>query len=101
MNIATSPNTTLKDIKNFLTNELAKMIEVEAEAIESNVAFDRYGLDSSQAVELSDNIANWIEQDVDPTILYDYSTIDVLSQYLFELIHTSETLTVSGQEVEA
>lgn len=44
--------------------------------------FDRYGLDSSVAVGLTGDLEDWLETKLDPTLLYDYPTIEGLSQHL-------------------
>lgn len=101
MSTSNNQDKSLGDIKTFLANELARLIEIDPSEIDSNVAFDRFGLDSTQAVEMSDNISNWVGKEVDPTILYDFSTINALSEHLLESIQSNEDLIGAGQEVEA
>jgi acyl carrier protein len=70
------------DLEDFLVNALAKFLEVDPKDIDTSVAFDRYGLDSASAVQLTGDISELIKQKVEPTLLYDYPTIDSLSAFL-------------------
>ncbi|MEL6606584.1 MAG: acyl carrier protein, partial [Cyanobacteria bacterium J06614_10] len=42
------------------------------------------GLDSSAAIGLTGDLEDWLGQSVDPTLLYDYPTVDALVAYLCE-----------------
>jgi acyl carrier protein len=72
------------DIQTWIVNYVAELLEVEPEKIDTAIAFDRYGLDSSAAVGLAGDLETWLDRELDPTILYDYPTIDALTQHLTE-----------------
>jgi acyl carrier protein len=70
------------DIQDWIVNYLTELLEIEAEEIDVTVSFDRYGLDSSAAVGLMGDLENWLETEIDPTIMYDYPTVESLSEHL-------------------
>jgi acyl carrier protein len=72
------------DIQTWIVNYVAELLEVKPEKIDTAIAFDRYGLDSSAAVGLAGDLEDWLERELDPTLLYDYPTIDALTQHLTE-----------------
>jgi acyl carrier protein len=39
-------------------------------------------LDSAAAVGMTGELADWLDHEMDPTLLYDYPTIESLVQYL-------------------
>lgn len=69
-------------IKNWIINYMAELLEIERESIDADTDFDRYGLDSSTLVILSGDLQTWLGRNIEPTILYDYMTINALSTYL-------------------
>lgn len=71
-----------EEIKVWVISYLADLLEVEPEAVDTDVSFDRYGLDSSIAIGLTGDLGDWLGHDIDPTTLYDYPTIDSLADYL-------------------
>lgn len=72
------------EIQGWIVSYLAEMLEVDAEEIEVAIPFDRYGLDSSIAVGMTGDLEDWLKKELDPTLLYDYPTIEVLAQHLAE-----------------
>lgn len=75
---------TQKEIQTWIVNYVAELLEVKPNKIDVTIPFDRYGLDSSAAVGLAGDLETWLEQELDPTLLYDYPTIESLTQYLVE-----------------
>lgn len=69
-------------IQSWLESYLADLLEIEPEDVDPSIPFDRYGLDSSIAIGLTGDLSDWLGQDVDPTLLYDYPTIEELVKYL-------------------
>lgn len=70
------------EIKAWVVNYLADLLEVDPDEVDTTIPFDRYGLDSSAAVGLTGDLADWLGYEVDPTLLYDYPTIESLVQHL-------------------
>lgn len=75
---------TAEEIEQWIITYLAEMLEISTHEIEADVPFDTYGLDSSAAVGLTGDLEDWLNREVDPTILYDYPTVERLADYLSE-----------------
>lgn len=73
---------TAVEIQAWIVTYLAELLEIDSDEINTTIAFDRYGLDSSVAVGLTGDLENWMERQLDPTLLYDYPTIESLAQHL-------------------
>lgn len=71
-----------EEIRVWLVNYLADLLEVDQDEIDTSVSFDQYGLDSSTAVGITGDLSDWLSQDLDPVLLYDHPTIDALVQHL-------------------
>ena len=75
---------TQKEIQTWIVNYVAELLEVKPNKIDVTIPFDRYGLDSSAAVGLAGDLETWLDQELDPTLLYDYPTIEALTKHLVE-----------------
>lgn len=75
---------TQSEIQAWIVDYVAELLEVEPDKIDVKVPFDRYGLDSSAVVVMSGDLEEWLETDLDPTLVYDYPTIKSLAKYLAE-----------------
>ena len=75
---------TQREIQTWIVNYVAELLEVNPDRIDVTIPFDRYGLDSSAAVGLAGDLEDWLERELDPTLLYDYPTIEALTQHLVE-----------------
>ncbi|AFY75732.1 MAG: acyl carrier protein [Hydrococcus sp. C42_A2020_068] len=70
------------EIQDWIVAYLADLLETEPEEIDVTIPFDRYGLDSSAAVGLTGDLENWLGTEVEPTLLYDYPTVEALVEHL-------------------
>jgi acyl carrier protein len=75
---------TAADIQAWLVSHLAAVLEIEPAQVEVTTPFDRYGLDSVAAIGLTGDLEEWLGYDLDPTLLYDYPTIESVSRHLAE-----------------
>lgn len=73
---------TQSEIQSWIINHVAELLEVKADKIDITIPFDRYGLDSVAAYELTGDLETWLERELDPTLMYNYPTIESLSQHL-------------------
>ena len=71
-------------IQTWICNYVADLLEVDVSKIDVTIPFDRYGLDSSAAVGLAGDLEDYLEEELDPTLLYDYPTIESLTNHLVE-----------------
>lgn len=74
------------EIKAWIVDYIADLLEVEPQKIDPTIPFDRYGLDSSAAVGLAGDLEDWLDEELDPTMLYDYPTIASLTDHLVETL---------------
>lgn len=75
---------TATEIQVWLVSHLAEQLEINSNEIDVTITFERYGLDSSAAVSLSGDLEEWLGCEIDPTLLYDYPTIEALARHLAE-----------------
>jgi acyl carrier protein len=73
---------TATEIQIRLVEEVARLLEAEPQVIDVVEPFDRYGLDSMMAVNLTAVLEEWLGRDFSPTLPYEYPTIQSLSQHL-------------------
>ncbi|MEB3357148.1 MAG: acyl carrier protein [Synechococcales bacterium] len=72
------------EIQTWIINYLAELLEVDPDEIDPTVPFDCYGLDSAVAVGMTGDLEDWLGQRLDPTLLYDYPTVESFAQHLSE-----------------
>ncbi|MCD6256938.1 AMP-binding protein, partial [Candidatus Aerophobetes bacterium] len=73
---------TESDIQRWLIERLSRRFGLSPEAIDIYQPMSLYGLDSVTAVELSGDLASWLNRSLPPDIVYDYPTISSLSAFL-------------------
>ena len=72
------------EIQSWIVSYLAELLELDPNDIDLAIPFDNYGLDSAVAVGMTGDLEDWMGRELDPTLLYDYPTIEVLAQHLAE-----------------
>jgi acyl carrier protein len=91
--IANTPNTnssegtpqeplTAAAIQTWLVSRLVDQMDIAPQEIDVQAPFDSYGLDSVVTVSLAGEIEDLLGCRFSPTLLYEYSTIETLAQYL-------------------
>lgn len=82
-NLAVSPKQpTAAEIQDWIVAYLADLLEIEPDEVDVTISFDRYGLDSSAAVGMTGDLETWLGKELDPTLLYDYPTVEALVQHI-------------------
>ncbi len=71
-------------IQVWLISQLAQKLEINANQIDITLPFESYGLDSESAVVLSGELQDWLKCNLEPTLLFDYPTIDAVADYLLK-----------------
>lgn len=79
---ASGVSRTTQEVQTWIVDYLADLLEVDPEDIDTSIPFDRYGLDSSAAVGLTGDLEDWMGMEIDPTLLYDYPTVDAVARHL-------------------
>ncbi len=74
----------IAEIQLWLISYLAELLGIEPDELDVTIPFDRYGLDSSAAVGMIGDLEEWLGSQLDPTLIYDYPTIEVLAGHLSE-----------------
>ena len=72
-------------IQAWLISQLAQTLEIDANNIDVTLPFESYGLDSESAVVLSGELQDWLKCDLEPTLLFDYPTIEAVADYIISL----------------
>jgi len=73
---------TKAEIQEWLVSYLVNVLKINPNEIDVTLPFDYYNLDSASAIGLSGEIDEWLECEFEPTLLYDYPTIEALTNYL-------------------
>jgi len=66
----------------WLRAYLADLLCVRMDEINVQAPFARLGLDSSAGIAMTGTLSEWLSQEVDPTVVYDYPSIAQLSAAL-------------------
>ncbi|WP_225225958.1 acyl carrier protein [Komarekiella delphini-convector] len=82
------PIPTASEIQAWIVSYVANLLEVDSDEIDVTIPFDRYGLDSSAAVGLTGDLEDWLGREIDPTLMYDYPTVQALVQHLSSQLKT-------------
>ena len=72
-----------KDIENWLIEWTAKQLKLEADTIDIKQSFLNYTTDSLMAMMIVGDLEDWLGCRLSPTLMWDYSTMESLAEYLF------------------
>ncbi len=86
-----------KDIKDIVIEACSKVLHLSRNEIPTNLEFDALGVDSISGVEIIRDINQKCHCNLDVTALYDYQTVDKLSDYLKSMNVTTPTTTQASQ----
>jgi len=78
---------TREALSQWLVEHLAARIGADPADIDTSVSFDKYGLDSRVAVQVSGTLEKLVERRLSPSLLYEHQTIDDLSSHLSRELH--------------
>ena len=85
-NLQTTTSPDPIEIQTWIVSYLAELLEVDSELVDPTIPFDRYGLDSSAAYALTGDLEDWLGREIDPTAIYDYPTVEALSEHLSSVV---------------
>lgn len=89
--IASQKPKTAADIQAGLVLYLANLLKVDPMEIDVTLTFDCYNLDSVAAIGWSGDIERWLGCKCEPILLYDYPTIEALTEYLANSLFSCES----------
>jgi len=69
-------------IEAWLCRTLSTRLNIATESVDVTAPLASFGLSSVRIVELSGELAEWLGKDISPTLLYDYPSIEAISQHL-------------------
>ncbi len=75
-------NLSVEDIENWIIKKCAEIKEIDPDKIQSDKPFSKYGLDSLEIAQIAGELEEWLKIRVNPIILFEYTTIEKLSNYL-------------------
>lgn len=75
---------TEETIEDWLIEHIAEELEIEPDTIDITKPLASYGLDSVAAVSISGELELWLQTKLDPTLLFEYPTIEKISRHLIE-----------------
>jgi malonyl CoA-acyl carrier protein transacylase len=73
---------TVAEIKAWLVDKIAELLQIASEKIDLKQPLAVYGLNSVKAVNIAAELEEWLGISVAPTIVYDYPSIQALADYL-------------------
>jgi acyl carrier protein len=82
VNASTTKKIGAAEIQDWLVAYLSKELNISSDEIDITTPFDRYGLSSMTAVLMTGEMEDWLGRTLDPTLPYDYPTIETLARHL-------------------
>ncbi len=82
MSASRSPVLTVDSVRQHSLLFLAKTLHTDPGKIDADADFDRLGLDSVMAVALILDLEEWSGLDLEPSLLFEYPTINELARYV-------------------
>ncbi|HEY4088947.1 MAG TPA: aminotransferase class III-fold pyridoxal phosphate-dependent enzyme, partial [Bryobacteraceae bacterium] len=92
---------TMSAIQAWLVSDLAQRLKVASEEIDIREPFSRYGLDSIGAVGLSGDLERWLGRRLDPTLAWDYPSVEALAAHLAGAANPDRTFGGNGPGADA
>ncbi len=89
--LAMNTEITAEDISGWVIDYLADLFQVPADTIDPALQFEELGVDSSLAIGLTGDLEEWLGCKINPTLLYQYTTIESLSGALAEQMASAHT----------
>ncbi|MBD2136214.1 acyl-CoA dehydrogenase family protein [Anabaena sp. FACHB-1237] len=93
---------TSASIENWIENWLVKKLKIDADTIDIDTSFADYGIDSVTAVELAQDLEEWLQSSLksslEVTILWNFPTIRSLANYLNKEIGNDLPITTKMED---
>ena len=75
---------TAEEIQSWLATQLAGRLNIEPDEVDIQVPFESFGLESADGLVLLNRLEQWLGRPVPPVLIWNYPTIELLSQRLAE-----------------
>ncbi len=76
---------TSEELEEWLISQISKELDIEEDNINIELPFANYGFDSVSVVGLSGELEDLLNIKLNPTIVYEYPTIQKLARHLYQL----------------
>ncbi len=73
---------TKEEIQRWLQKKIADVTQTNSDLIQANLPFTNFGLDSIVIVTLVTDLEDWLNLSLDPTIFWEFPSIEVLTDWL-------------------
>jgi acyl carrier protein len=73
-----------ESIQDWLVEQFALRLDVDSDDIDIQASFESFGLESAEALVLLHKLEQWLGHTVPPVLVWNYPTIEQLSQRLAE-----------------
>ena len=77
-----------EDLSAWITNYVAKMVNLDPANVDVDKSFQLYGLDSAAAVELTCEMSDFLGTNIEPTVIFEHRTIRKLTDYVASTTET-------------
>lgn len=82
MNQKVESEKNIRLIQDWLIEKIANMEQLDPASIDVQEPLANYGLSSMAALTLSGDIETWLNCELEPTLVWDYPSVEQLSHYL-------------------
>jgi alkylation response protein AidB-like acyl-CoA dehydrogenase/acyl carrier protein len=80
--IVPSTKNSFESVGNWIEKWLAEKLRIDINKIDVGKSFADYGMDSVMAVELAQELEEWLDRPLEATIIWNFPTIESLCKYL-------------------
>lgn len=91
-----NPVPTEEAIATWLITHLALYLKLSPDEIDRSEPFAHYGLDSSVAVSMTSELAQWLGYELEPTLFWEFPSINALAEHLEQSVIAQHQLLKSG-----
>lgn len=86
-----------EDIQQWLVTRIAESLQLDPMELDPREPFASFGMSSVAAVSLSADLEDWLEIRLEPTLTWDYPTIDSLALHLSDKLRRRSVNAPTGQ----
>jgi acyl carrier protein len=69
-------------ISTLIIQKISRVLGIKSNQIDPDLPFDKFGIDSIKAMLIVGELEDWLDFELPATLLWDYNTINSLSNYL-------------------
>lgn len=80
--VSSGSSVTKPSIQDWLIDHLAAAVQIDPDDIDIEEPFSQYGLDSHGVMSMAGELSDWLDYELEPTIFWEYPSIESLTQYL-------------------